>query len=80
MIRFEFKKKYFSKNLILFQSGSIGEVMANKDGISSSTDSSKRIMEYRFHEPQNKDDDDISTLTLATDNKLSSICMFNRLI
>lgn len=51
---------------------SIGEVMATKDGFSiSSSDSSKpnnNQMEY---------DDDISTITSTTDNKLNSICKFS---
>lgn len=52
-----------------YQGMSIGEVMATKDGFSiSSSDSSRQNnnhMEY---------DDDISTITSTTDNKLNSIC------
>lgn len=50
---------------------SIGEVMATKDGISlSSSDSSRQINN------QHEFDEDISTITSATDNKIPSICMF----
>lgn len=50
---------------------SIGDVMATKDGLSiSSSDSSRQNnnqMDY---------DDDMSTITSTTDNKLNSICEF----
>lgn len=59
-------------NLLVFtrpQGMSIGEVMATKDGFSiSSSDSSKQ------NNNQHEYDDDISTITSTTDNKMNSIC------
>lgn len=55
-----------------------GESMATKDGISvSSTDSNKaseRSESTNNEPPQTDFDDDISSITLATDNKFSMLC------
>lgn len=53
------------------QGSSIGDVMANKDGMSICSNSSNAQINNRTDY-----DDDISTLTSTTDNKLNSICKF----
>lgn len=51
--------------------------MATKDGISvNSNDSSGRSDIQNENVNNNEIDDDISTITLITDNKFSSICMY----
>lgn len=58
----------------LFQSASIGDAMATRVEISSSgLDSSRPIVDNRIDQD---DTEDISTLTMETDNKLSSICTY----
>lgn len=50
--------------------------MATKDGISMSSNDSSGRSDNRKQKVNNNDiDDDISTITLITDNKYSSICM-----
>lgn len=52
------------------------QVMAMKDGISMSSSESSGAggNRHRIVNNNNGFDDDISTITLTTDNKLSSIC------
>lgn len=61
-------QKYIHHRL---QGSSIGDVMANKDGISICSNSSSVQINNQIDY-----DDDISTLTSTTDNKLNSICKF----
>lgn len=49
--------------------------MATRDGISVSSNDSNKASEYTNNAAQQADfDDDISSITLATDNKFSMLC------